>query len=346
MIYFFNLLCGIGLFLYGMKIMSEGTEKAFGERLRRVLSVATGTRLRAILTGTAVTGAIQSSTAVTVMTVGFVEAGILSIFQATGIVLGANIGTTVTSLLIAFNFTYAAYICIFLGALPVIIAKKQIIRHIGEIILGFGMLFLGLKTMSSAFTFLKENPDFLAFIVAYSKGKIKGIIAGTVMTLIMQSSSATVGILQSLCMQGLIDTESALYIVLGQNIGTVFTSILSSAGKSRKARQVGMIHLIFNLAGSILFLFIGELIPFASLFEKIGNPSMQVSAFHIAFNVITVIAAVPLYSQLIALSEKAVRFRILTAKSKACPSRPSDTSPKLRGRAVRFSSGKVRQKEG
>ena len=316
MIYVFNLLCGIGLFLYGMKIMSEGTEKAFGDRLRRILSLAADTKLKAILTGTAVTGAIQSSTAVTVMTVGFVEAGIMSIFQATGIVLGANIGTTVTSLLIAFNFTSVAYICIFIGALPVIIAKREIIRRIGEIILGFGMLFLGLKTMGSAFTFLKENPHFLAFIVTYSKGKIKGIIAGTVMTLIMQSSSATVGILQSLCMQGLIDTESALYIVLGQNIGTVFTSVLSAAGKSRKAKQVGIIHLIFNLGGSILFLFIGELLPFAPLFEKITSPSMQVSAFHIAFNVITVIAVIPFYSQLIKLSEKAVRFSVLRTKNK------------------------------
>ena len=306
--YFINLLCGTGLFLYGMKIMSEGTEKAFGDRLRRILSLAADTKLKAILTGTAVTGVIQSSTAVTVMTVGFVETGILSIFQATGIVLGANIGTTVTSLLIAFNFTSVAYVCVFIGALPVIIGKKQTIRHVGEIILGFGMLFLGLKAMGSAFTFLKENPAFLTFIVSYSKGRIKGIIAGTVMTLIIQSSSATVGILQSLCMQGLIDTESALYIVLGQNIGTVFTCLLSAAGKSRKAKQVGIIHLIFNLGGSILFLFIGEIFPFTPLFGKIGSPSMQVSAFHIAFNVITVLAVIPFYNQLIKLSEKAVRI--------------------------------------
>ena len=315
--YFINLLCGIGLFLYGMKIMSEGTEKAFGEKLRHILSVAAGTKLKAIATGTAVTGIIQSSTAVTVMTVGFVEAGILSIFQATGIVLGANIGTTVTSLLIAFNFTSVAYICIFIGALPLIAGTKKKIRHIGEIILGFGLLFLGLKTMGSAFSFLRESPDFLSFIVSSSKGKIKGITAGTVMTVIMQSSSATVGILQSLCLQGLIDTESALYIVLGQNIGTVFTCLLSAAGKSRKAKQVGMIHLFFNLGGSILFLFIGEIIPFAPLFEKINNPSMQVSLFHIAFNLITVIAIIPFYNQLISLSERAVSFRILTAKIKS-----------------------------
>lgn len=327
--YFINLLCGIGLFLYGMKIMSEGTEKAFGEKLRHILSFAAGTKIKAILTGTAVTGIIQSSTAVTVMTVGFVEAKILSIFQATGIVLGANIGTTVTSLLIAFNFTSIAYACIFIGALPVIVCKKEKIRHVGEIILGFGLLFLGLKTMGSAFSFLKENPDFLSFIVLSSKGKVKGIIAGTVMTLIMQSSSATVGILQSLCLQGLIDTESALYIVLGQNIGTVFTSVLSAAGKSREAKQVGMIHLIFNLGGSVLFLILGELMPFAPLFEKVGSPSMQVSVFHIAFNVITVIAVIPFYNQLIGLSEKAVRVGVV---GRSPLSVLTDTSPKGRGK--------------
>lgn len=309
--YFINLLCGIGLFLYGMKIMSESAEKAFGERLRHILSFTAGTKTKAILTGTAVTGLIQSSTAVTVMTVGFVEAGVMSIFQATGIVLGANIGTTVTSLLIAFNFSSVASACIFFGTLPVIVGKSKKIRYGGEILLGFGLLFLGLNTMGSAFSFLKENPDFLHFIVASSKGKIKGIIAGTVMTLIMQSSSATVGILQSLCMQGLIDTESALYIVLGQNIGTVFTSMLSATGKSRQAKQVGMIHLIFNVAGSVFFLILGEFFPFAPLLQKFENPSMQVSIFHIAFNVITVIAIIPFYDLLIKASEKTVRVGIV-----------------------------------
>lgn len=313
--YFINLLCGTGLFLYGMKIMSEGAEKAFGERLRHILSLTADTKLKAIATGTAVTGIVQSSTAVTVMTVGFVEAGIISIFQATGIVLGANIGTTATSLLIAVNFSSVAPICIFFGALPLIAGKSEKLRCTGEIFLGFGLLFLGLNTMGSAFSFLKESPGFLSFIVSSSKGKLKGIIAGTIMTAIMQSSSATVGILQSLCLQGLVDTESALYIVLGQNIGTVFTSVLSATGKSRQAKQVGMIHLIFNLGGSLLFLLVGEIIPFAPIFEKLSNPSMQVSVFHIAFNVITVIAVIPFYSHLIKLSEKAVRLSVLSSKN-------------------------------
>ena len=316
--HFINLLCGIGLFLYGMKLMSEGTEKAFGEKLKGILAVTAGTKMRAILTGTAVTGIIQSSTAVTVMAVGFVEAGIMDIFEATGIVLGANIGTTVTSLLIAFNFSSAAPVIIFSGVLFVIGSKKKKLRHIGEILTGFGLLFLGLNTMGAAFSFLKENPDFLNFIVSSSRGKLKGIAAGTVMTLIMQSSSATVGILQSLCLQGFIDTQSAIYIVLGQNIGTVFTSVVSAIGKSKAAKQVGIIHLIFNVAGSVFFLILCEFLPVAPLLSRIESPSMQVSVFHILFNLITVIAVIPFYNMLMLLSEKAVGVSIFgTKKEKA-----------------------------
>lgn len=315
---FINLLCGIGLFLYGMKIMSEGTEKAFGEKLRGVLAVTAGTKLRAVLTGTAVTGVIQSSTAVTVMTVGFVEAGIMNIFQATGIVLGANIGTTVTSLLIAFNFSSVAPFAVFSGVVALLAAKNKTARHIGEIILGFGLLFFGLDTMGSAFSFLKENPQFLSFVVASCQGKIMGIVTGILMTVIMQSSSATVGILQSLCMQGLVGTESAVYIVLGQNIGTVFTSMLSAIGKSREAKQVGMIHLIFNALGSLIFLILGEFIPFSQILARYGNESMQVSLFHIIFNIVSVIMFMPFYDSLISLSQKAVGMKVLKTKRQRC----------------------------
>ncbi len=314
MVHILNLLCGIGLFLYGLKLMSEGSEKAFGDKMQNILSLTAGTKLKAIFTGTAVTSVIQSSTAVTVMAVGFVEAGVMSIFQATGIVLGANIGTTVTSLLIAFNFSALAPLIIFLSVLTVLAAKNKKIRLTGEIFLGFGLLFLGLNTMGSAFTFLKENPEFLSFIIASSKGKIKGIVAGIVMTVIMQSSSATVGILQSLCLQGLVDTESAVYIVLGQNIGTVFTSMLSAAGKSTAAKQVGMIHLVFNAVGSLIFLILGEFIPYGEILSRFGNGSAQVSAFHIIFNVLSVVIFIPFYHKLISISETLVRDKVFSLK--------------------------------
>ncbi|MEE1320015.1 MAG: Na/Pi symporter [Acutalibacteraceae bacterium] len=319
MVHILNLLCGTGLFLYGLKLMSEGTEKAFGDKMRKILTITAGTKSKAILTGTAVTSVIQSSTAVTVMAVGFVESGVMSIFQATGIVLGANIGTTVTSILIAFNFSSLAPIVIFLSVLTVLVAKNKKIRLTGEIFLGFGFLFLGLNTMGSAFTFLKENPEFLEFIIAFSEGKIKGIVAGIVMTVIMQSSSATVGILQSLCLQGLVDTESSVYIVLGQNIGTVFTSMLSAAGKSKAAKQVGMIHLIFNAIGSLIFLVLGEFIPYSDILSNFGNGSAQVSAFHIIFNVLSVIIFFPFYDHLISISEKLTRFKISFIKKDYTP---------------------------
>ncbi len=309
MVHILNLLCGIGLFLYGLKLMSEGSEKAFGQKMRNILSLTAGTKCKAVITGTAVTSVIQSSTAVTVMAVGFVESGVMSIFQATGIVLGANIGTTVTSLLIAFNFSALAPFIIFLAVLTVLVAKSKKIRLTGEIFLGFGLLFLGLNTMGSAFSFLKENPEFLEFVVTSSKGKIKGIVAGIIMTIIMQSSSATVGILQSLCLQGLVDTESAVYIVLGQNIGTVFTSMLSAAGKSTAAKQVGMIHLVFNAVGTLIFLILGEFIPYGEILSRFGNGSVQVSAFHIVFNVLSVVIFIPFYDSLIRISEKLVNFR-------------------------------------
>lgn len=314
MIHILNLLCGIGLFLYGMTVMSEGTEKAFGEKLKKILAVMTKTKPKAILTGTAVTGVVQSSSAVTVMTVGFVEAGLMNLTQATGIILGANIGTTVTSLLIAFNFSSVAPLAIFVGGMMKLICKKEKLCRVGEILLGFGLLFLGLNTMGSAFSHLKDNQAFLSFIVASCNGKLKGIFTGTVMTAIIQSSSATVGILQTLCAQGLVSTESAIYIVLGQNIGTVFTSMISAIGKSKAAKQVGMIHLIFNVVGSLIFVVLCEFIPVAQMLMKIQNPSMQVSVFHIVFNVVTVFMIIPFYDWMIKTSERMVNFKIIKTK--------------------------------
>lgn len=321
MAYILNLLCGIGLFIFGMSTMSEGTEKAFGAGLKNMLSAMTNTKAKAIVTGTVVTGIVQSSSAVTVMAVSFVESQLMNLSQATGIILGANIGTTVTSLLIAFNFSDFAPFTIFLGTVMKLMGGKEKIRHPGEILLGFGLLFLGLNTMGNAFSHLKDNQDFLKFIISCSSGKLKGILAGTVMTAIMQSSSATVGILQTLCEQGLVDTESAIYIVLGQNIGTVFTALISAVGKSKAAKQVGMIHLIFNVVGSLIFVALCEFIPVTELLMRFESPSMRISVFHILFNVITVFMLIPFYDRMINTSEKLLNFKIIkterrTAKKK------------------------------
>lgn len=314
MIHLLNLLCGIGLFLFGMDTMSRGAQKLFDEKMKSMLSLMTNTKLKAIITGAAVTGIIQSSSVVTVTAARFVDSGLLSLYEATGIILGANIGTTVTSLLIAFNFSSLAPLIVFLGAVVLLVSQKEKHRNLGEILVGFGILFLGLNTMSGAFSHLKENQDFLNFLVYCAEGKLKGIVAGIFMTAVIQSSSASVGILQSLCLQGLISVESGIYIVLGQNIGTVLTSLISVIGKSKGARQASMVHLVFNVLGAMFFILLCEVIPVAQMLSYAGNESMQISAFHIVFNIITVILIIPFYDLLIKISGRAMGVRLVRTK--------------------------------
>lgn len=297
-----NLLCGIGLFLIGMTLMSEYTTETFGEKLKDILSALTKNKISGVLTGLAVTGIIQSSCATTVTAVSFVSAGILSLSGAAGIVMGANIGTTVTSLIIAFNFSDIAPIAVFFGTILKMFSKKQKLQSLGMIIIGFGLLFIGLNTMSSSFESLKDNPDFLSFI-SKTNGKIQGVATGFVMTAIMQSSSATVGILQALAMQKLIPLSTAFYIILGQNIGAVIPVIISSAGASKTAKQVSVIHLLFNLVGTAVFLVLMEFLPLNKLFFFAENDSMKISLFHIMFNVVSTAILLPFSDLLLKISE-------------------------------------------
>ena len=298
-----NLLCGIGLFLFGMTLMSQSTTEAFGDRLRGTLSALTKNKISGVMTGLGVTGIIQSSCATTVTAVSFVSAGILSLSGAVGIVMGANIGTTVTSLIIAFNFSDIAPIAVFFGTMLKMFSGKDKIRSAGMIITGFGLLFIGLNTMSSAFETLKDNEDFLAFI-AKTDGKLQGVLTGFIMTAIMQSSSATVGILQALSMQKIIPLQTAFYIILGQNIGAVIPVIISSFGATKTAKQVGSIHLLFNLIGTIIFLVTMEFIPLGTIFASAKNDSMSISLFHIFFNVASTFILLPFSDLLIKISEK------------------------------------------
>ncbi len=291
---FLKMLWGLGLFLYGINIMSEKTEKAFGDNLKKILGRTAKGKLSSVMTGTAVTAVVQSSTAVTVMLVSLIESGVVNLFQSVGIIMGANVGTTVTSLLIAFDFSTFAPFFIFIGALIRLFGKSEKLLCTGDVMAGFGMLFLGLETMSGAFSSLKDNPILLNMIIS-SEGKIGGILSGILMTVIIQSSSATVGILQSLTAQGLVGLDSAVYIVLGQNIGTVLTVILASLGRSGRAKQIGKIHLIFNIAGCLFFLPVCAVFPVGKWLSLIGNPSLAVSVFHIVFNVINVVILIPFY---------------------------------------------------
>ena len=297
-----NLLCGIGLFLTGMTLMSEYTTEAFGDKLKGTLSVLTKNKISGVLTGLVVTGVIQSSCATTVTAVSLVNAGILSLSGAMGIVMGANIGTTVTSLIIAFNFSDIAPIAVFLGTILKMLSKRTKLQSAGMIIIGFGLLFIGLNTMSSSFDSLRDNPDFLSFI-SKTGGKFQGVVTGFLMTAIMQSSSATVGILQALAMQGIVPLTTAFYIILGQNIGAVIPVIISSAGASKTAKQVSVIHLLFNLIGTGVFFALMELIPFSTLFTFAKSDSMRISLFHIMFNVISTLILLPFSDLLLKISE-------------------------------------------
>ncbi|MDD6146155.1 MAG: Na/Pi symporter [Oscillospiraceae bacterium] len=301
-----NLLCGIGMFLAGISLMSSSVGQVFGEKLRDILSLLTRNKLSGVLTGMLVTGAIQSSCATSVMAVCFVDSAMMSLSGATGIIMGANIGTTVTSLLIAFNFSDIAPLSVFLGAMLPIFARKEKTKSIGMLLVGFGLLFIGMNTMSSAFAMLKDNAAFLAFL-SRPGGKLQNVLIGFIMTAIMQSSSATVGILQALAMQGMIGIKDAFYIILGQNIGAVIPVILSSAGTGKTAKQVGIIHLLFNLIGTLIFFPLMEFVPFDRLLLCEGNGSMSISLFHIIFNVVSTILLLPLSDRLIALSGRLVR---------------------------------------
>ncbi len=310
-----NLLCGIGMFLMGMTLMSEYTVSAFGDKLQGTLKRLTKNKISGVITGFAVTGVIQSSSATTVTAVGFVDAGLLSLAGATGIVMGANIGTTVTSLIIAFNFSDIAPIVIFVGAFMKMLSKSEKLKSIGIILSGFGILFVGLNTMSSSFEALKDSEAFLAF-VASSRGKLRGVATGFIMTALMQSSSATVGILQALSMQGLIPIDTAFYIVLGQNIGAVVPVIISSVGTNKTAKQVSIIHLLFNLIGSGVFLVLFELLPPGKLFSFTHSSSMKISLFHITFNVVSTLMLLPFSDWLIKLSRHLLSFKIISKREK------------------------------
>ncbi len=290
---------GIGLFLYGITAMGEGLEYAAGSKMKKILGALTKNRLLAVLMGTLVTALIQSSTATTVMVVGFVNAGLMNLTQAVGVIMGANIGTTVTSVLIAMDLTAIAPVALFIGVFVMLFVKKDFIKHIAQTIAGFGMLFWGMSTMTTAMEPLRDSPIFVEMMTNFSNPLI-GIVIGIIVTVVIQSSSASVGILQALAMQGLVPINLAIYILLGQNIGTCLTALLSAAGTKTNSKRTAIIHLLFNVIGSIIFLLITAFTPYTSLLERISdNVSVQISAAHIIFNIVSTVVMFPFANYLI-----------------------------------------------
>ncbi|MGI6538330.1 MAG: Na/Pi cotransporter family protein [Caldicoprobacterales bacterium] len=299
---------GLGLFLYGMNMMGDGLEKAAGSRMKRLLEILTTNRLMGVLVGLIVTAIIQSSSASTVMVVGFVNAGLMNLSQATGVILGANIGTTITAQLIALNLTDYAPIAIFVGVAFILFAKKRYIRHIGEILAGFGILFLGMDFMSKAMVPLRDDPTFQKLMTQISN-PILGVLAGAIFTAIIQSSSASIGILQALAMQGLVDMNTGIFILFGMNIGTCVTAMLASIGTGVNARRAAVIHLIFNIITTSLFIIlITAGLPFVNWMQNLtpGNVVKQIANSHTAFNVFGTVITLPVAGYLAFLAKKII----------------------------------------
>lgn len=302
-----NLLGGLGLFLYGMHTMGDGLENLAGDKLKGIFDKITSNPIKGVLTGVGVTAVIQSSSATTVMVVGFVNAGIMSLMQAAYVIMGANIGTTITAQLITFNFKSIVPVFIALGAVLVLFNKKRTLKQTGAIILGFGILFLGLNLMSDAMKPLREAPFFTNMILSLQGHVLLSLLLGIVMTAVIQSSSAVTGILVALASVGSLPLSIALPILYGTNIGTCVTALISSLGTTKTARKAALIHLFFNVIGSLLFL----IPPISNLLlhtvEAItpvgidGVVAKQIANAHTIFNVVNTILILPFTKYLVAL---------------------------------------------
>ena len=288
------LLGGLGLFLYGMQMMGSGLEAAAGNRMKRILERLTSNPILGVIVGAGITAVVQSSSAITVMVVGFVNSRMMTLRQAVWVIMGANIGTTITGQLIALDIGAIAPLFAFCGVVLVMFIKKATVRYYGQIIAGLGILFIGMDMMSSSMAPLRESETFVNLLTQFSN-PLLGILVGTVFTAIIQSSSASVGILQALATSGVIGLPSAVYVLFGQNIGTCITAILASIGTSRNAKRTTIIHLMFNVIGTILFTLVCMFTPLTSLVSgwTPDNPSAQIANMHTLFNIVTTLLLMP-----------------------------------------------------
>lgn len=312
---FLSLLGGLALFLYGMQMMSNGLEAAAGDRMKEILEKLTSNRILGVLVGAGITAVIQSSSATTVMVVGFVNAGMMSLQQAVWIIMGANIGTTITGQLIALDIGAIAPLIAFIGVAMVVFLKKPMVHHVGTIFAGLGVLFIGMETMSTAMLPLREEPAFIELMTSFSN-PLLGILAGALFTAIIQSSSASVGILQALARSGLIGLDGAVYVLFGQNIGTCITAVLASIGTGREAKQTTIIHLSFNLIGTAIFTTVCVLTAHTafSLTDLVaswtpGSPDAQIANMHTMFNVVTTLILLPFGTYLAAFAQKVLPYK-------------------------------------
>jgi phosphate:Na+ symporter len=297
---------GLGLFLYGMNIMGTGLQKVAGERLKKLIEVLTNNRILGVIVGAIVTMVIQSSSGTTVMVIGFVNAGLMSLPQAAGVIMGANMGTTITAQLIAFKITDYAPLAVAAGVAIWMIASKKKWKNIGEVLIGFGMLFIGMDMMGSGLKPLANSPVFANLIVGLENPVI-GMLVGLALTTIVQSSSASIGLLQALAGQGLIGMNLAFPILFGENIGTTTTGLISSLGANKTAKRAAIIHFLFNLIGTLIFMFILKT-PIEKLVTYLspGNIPRQIANAHTFFNIVNVLIQLPFAGLLVKAAIKLV----------------------------------------
>lgn len=315
---------GLAMFIYGMNIMADGLQHAAGSKMKKILEVLTQNKLMGIALGALVTAIIQSSSATTVMVVGFVNAGLMNLTQAISVIMGANIGTTITGWLVSagewakmFSPSTLAPIAVMVGVIITLVGKRQQSKDVAGIIIGFGILFIGMNTMSDAVYPLRESEVFKTAFISMGSNPFLGILVGAGVTAIIQSSSASQGILLSLASAGLVPTNAAVFIIMGQNIGTCVTAILSSVGASKNAKCVGTMHLTFNIAGTIIFSILAMFL-FARLDPSYGEGIInmtQISFIHTVFNVGTTIILMPFSGYIIKFAMKVNGLKVVETKS-------------------------------
>lgn len=314
----FWFLGGLGMFLYGMNIMADGMQKTAGGKMSHFLGMLTNNRFMAVCLGALITAIIQSSGATTVMVVGFVSAGVLNLTQAVGVIMGANIGTTITAWIVSLSQigsamevmkpVFYAPLLIGIGSLMILFSKKQRYHTIGEILVGLGLLFMGLEFMSDSISPYTDAPVFSKAFEILGSNPFLGMVIGALVTALLQSSSASVGILQTLALNGVVTTNAAIYITLGQNIGSCVTALLSSMGGSRTAKRAAVMHLSFNVIGSVLFGVVGFVLfmIYPALAAK-SISAVEISMFHTVFNLTNTALLFPFANQLVKLSGMLVK---------------------------------------
>lgn len=288
------LLGGLALFLYGMQMMSTGLEAAAGNRMKSILEKLTSNRVKGVLVGAAITAVIQSSSATTVMVVGFVNSGLMTLKQAVWVIMGANIGTTITGQLIALDIGAIAPLFAIAGVGAIMFIKSEKVHHISSIFAGLGIFFMGMDMMGAAMSPLKESEAFISLMTKFDN-PLLGILVGALFTAVIQSSSASVGILQALASTGMIPLSSAVFVLFGQNIGTCITAVLASIGMKVNAKRTTVIHLLFNIIGTVLFTVICLVTPYVTWIEAMtpGDPVAQIANAHTVFNIVTTLLLLP-----------------------------------------------------